>query len=102
MPLIPGDTQEKQVITFTRMVHVVAASEDEVPVYVTRELVLTQGEEDYDLTDDILYDDVKYTLTVGDLGGFDINKIGSYEVTYSLTPGTTEGTQENGQDEHTG
>ena len=94
-----GDTQEKQVITFTRMVHVVAASEDEVPVYVTRELVLTQGEEDYDLTDDILYDDVKYTLTVGDLGGFDINKIGSYEVTYSLTPVTTEGTQENGQDD---
>ena len=80
------------------MVHVVAASEDEEPVYVARELVLTQGEEDYDLTDDILYDD-KYTLTVGDLGGFDINKIGSYEVTYSLTPVTTEGTQGNGQDD---
>lgn len=93
------DTQENQVITFTRTVHVVAASEDEVPVYEARELVLTQGEEDYDLTDDILYDDVKYTLTVGDLGGFDINKIGSYEVTYSLTPVTTEGTQENGQDD---
>jgi len=93
------DTQEKQVITFTRTVHVVAASEDKEPVYVARELVLTQGEEDYDLTDDILYDDVKYTLTVGDLGGFDINKIGSYEVTYSLTPVTTEGTQENGQDD---
>ena len=94
-----GDTQGKQVITFTRTVHVVAASEDEVPVYEARELVLIQGEEDYDLTDDILYDDVKYTLTVGDLGGFDINKIGSYEVTYSLTPVTTEGTQENGQDD---
>ena len=94
-----GDTQEKQVITFTRMVHVVAASEDEVPVYVTRELVLTQGEEDYDLTDEIVYDDVKYTLEVVELGGFDINKIGSYEVTYSLTPVTTEGTQENGQDD---
>ena len=92
-----GDTQEKQVITFTRMVHVVAASEDKEPVYVARELVLTQGEEDYDLTDDILYDDVKYTLEVVELGGFDINKIGSYEVTYSLTPVTTEGTQENGQ-----
>ena len=59
-----GDAQEKQVITFTRMVHVVAASEDEVPVYAAQELVLTQGEEDYDLTDDILYDDVKYTLEV--------------------------------------
>ena len=93
------DTQEKQVITFTRTVHVVAASEDEVPVYVARELVLTQGEEDYDLTDEIVYDDVKYTLTVGDLGGFDIQVIGSYEVTYSLTPVTTEGTQENGQDD---
>ena len=81
-----GDAQEKQVITFTRMVHVVAASEDEVPVYAAQELVLTQGEEDYDLTDDILYDDVKYTLEVVELGGFDINKIGSYEVTYSLTP----------------
>ena len=93
------DAQEKQVITFTRMVHVVAASEDEVPVYAAQELVLTQGEEDYDLTDDILYDDVKYTLTVGDLGGFDINKIGSYEVTYSLTPVTTEGTQGNEQND---
>ena len=92
------DTQEKQVITFTRTVHVVAASEDEAPEYVARELVLVQGEEGYDLTDEILYDDVKYTLTVGDLGGFDINKIGSYEVTYSLTPVTTEGTQGNGQD----
>lgn len=95
-----GDTQEKQVITFTRMVHVVVpAPDDEIPVYEARELVLTQGEEDYDLTDDILYDDVKYTLTVGDLGGFDINKIGSYEVTYSLTPVTTEGTQGNGQND---
>ena len=94
-----GDTQEKQVITFTRMVHVVAASEDEVPVYVTRELVLTQGEEDYDLTDEIVYDDVKYTLEVVELGGFDINKIGSYEVTYSLTPVTTEVTQGNEQND---
>ena len=94
-----GDTQEKQVITFTRMVHVVAASEDEEPVYVARELVLIQGEEDYDLTDDILYDDMKYTLKVEELGGFDIQVIGSYEVTYSLTPVTTEGTQENGQDD---
>lgn len=93
------DTQEKQVITFTRTVHVVAASEDEVSMYEARELVLVQGEEGYDLTDEILYDDVKYTLTVGDLGGFDINKIGSYEVTYSLTPVTTEETQENGQDD---
>lgn len=93
------DTQEKQVITFTRTVHVVAASEDEVSMYEARELVLVQGEEGYDLTDEILYDDVKYTLTVGDLGGFDINKIGSYEVTYSLTPVTTEGTQGNGQDD---
>lgn len=93
------DTQEKQVITFTRTVHVVAASEDKEPVYVARELVLTQGEEDYDLTDEIVYDDVKYTLEAVELGGFDINKIGSYEVTYSLTPVTTEGTQENGQDD---
>lgn len=93
------DTQEKQVITFTRTVHVVAASEDEVSMYEARELVLVQGEEGYDLTDEILYDDVKYTLTVGDLGGFDINKIGSYEVTYSLTPVTTERTQGNGQDD---
>lgn len=93
------DTQEKQVITFTRTVHVVAASENEVPMYEARELVLVQGEEGYDLTDEILYDDVKYTLTVGDLGGFDINKIGSYEVTYSLTPVATQETQGNGQDD---
>ena len=79
------DTQEKQVITFTRTVHVVAASEDEEPVYVARELVLIQGEEDYDLTDDILYDDVKYTLEVVELGGFDINVIGNYEISYALT-----------------
>lgn len=94
-----GDAQEKQVITFTRMVHVVAASEDEVPVYEARELVLIQGEEDYDLTDDILYDDEKYTLDVVELGGFDIQVIGSYEVTYSLTPVTTEGTQGNEQND---
>lgn len=93
------DTQEKQVITFTRTVHVVAASEDKEPVYVARELVLTQGEEDYDLTDEIVYDDVKYTLDVVELGGFDINKIGSYEVTYSLTPVTTEVTQGNEQND---
>ena len=93
------DTQEKQVITFTRTVHVVAAPEDEAPEYVARELVLVQGEEDYDLTDEIVYDDVNYTLDVVELGGFDINKIGSYEVTYSLTPVTTERTQENGQDD---
>ena len=94
-----GDTQEKQVITFTRTVHVVAASEDEVPVYVARELVLIQGEEDYDLTDEIVYDDVNYTLDAVELGGFDIQVIGSYEVTYSLTPVTIEGTQGNGQDD---
>ena len=94
-----GDTQAKQVITFTRTVHVVAATEDEVPVYVARELVLVQGEEDYDLTDEIVYDDVNYTLDVVELGGFDISKVGSYEVTYSLTPVTTEGTQENGQND---
>lgn len=94
-----GDTQEKQVITFRRTVHVVAASEDEVPVYVARELVLVQGEEDYDLTDEIVYDDVNYTLDVVELGGFDISKVGSYEVIYSLTPVTTEGTQGNGQDD---
>lgn len=94
-----GDTQEKQVITFTRTVHVVAASGDEVPVYVARELVLTQGEEGYDLTDDILYEDEKYTLEVVELGGFDIQVIGSYEVTYSLTPVTTEGTQGNEQND---
>lgn len=93
------DTQEKQVITFTRTVHVVAASEDEVPMYEARELVLVQGEEGYDLTDEIIYDDVKYTLTVGDLGGFDINKIGSYKVTYFLMPVTTDETQGNGQDD---
>lgn len=89
------DTQEKQVITFTRTVHVAAASEDEVSMYEARELVLVQGEEDYDLTDDILYDDVKYTLEVVELGGFDIQVIGSYEVTYSLTPVATEETQDN-------
>ena len=95
-----GDTQEKQVITFTRMVHVVVpAPDDEIPVYEARELVLTQGEEGYDLTDDIFYDEVNYTLDIVDRGGFDINKIGSYEVTYSLTPVTTEGTQGNGQDD---
>lgn len=96
------DTQEKQVITFTRTVHVAAASEDEAPEYVARELVVVQGEENYDLTDDILYDDVKYTLEVVELGGFDINVIGSYEVTYSLTPVTTEETQGNGQDDTQG
>lgn len=78
------DTQEKQVITFTRTVHVVAASEDEVSMYEAPDLYLEWGQEDYDLTEGIIYDKDLYEVKVSDPGDFDIYTLGEYEVTYVL------------------
>lgn len=57
---------------------------EEVP-YEVSDLTLLQGDEDYDLTDGITYDSDSYELVVTDLGGFDINVPGEYEVGYTLT-----------------
>ena len=50
------------------------------------DLQLTVGQSGYDLMAGITYDSEKYTLSVEDTGGLDINRIGKYEVTYALTP----------------
>lgn len=42
----------------------------------------------------ITYDSEKYTLSVEDTGGLDINRIGKYEVTYALTPLEVPSTEE--------
>lgn len=54
--------------------------------YDAPELLLTQGQDVYDLRESIRYDTNKYELTVYDEGGFDINVPGSYTVEYMLTP----------------
>ena len=53
--------------------------------YEAPELHLIQGAEEYDLTEGIQYDAEKYTLEVINTGGFDIDLLGSYEVSYRLT-----------------
>lgn len=50
------------------------------------DLQLTVGQSGYDLMAGITYDSERYTLSVEDTGGLDINRIGKYEVTYALTP----------------
>ena len=50
------------------------------------DLQLTVGQSGYDLMAGITYDSERYTLSVEDTGGLDINRIGKYEVTYVLTP----------------
>ena len=44
-----------------------------------------QGASDYDLTAGITYDSEKYILSVTDTGNFDINVVGDYEISYTLT-----------------
>ena len=67
----------------------VAANETRHP-YKAPELLLTQGQTDYDLTEGIEYDSTKYLLSVEDTGNFDINIPGRYEVSYALTPYETQ------------
>ena len=77
-------TQDNQVITFQRTVTVKAAVEESVEFEVP-ELYLEQGQEEYDLTAGITYDSEKYILSVTDTGDFDINVVGDYEISYTLT-----------------
>lgn len=64
------------------------AAADEENTYDAPDLRLMQGQEVYDLTEGIRYDADKYTLSIEDIGGFDINVPGTYEVRYALTPNT--------------
>ncbi len=69
------------------MIGAIAANEVKEEVYYEApELYLVQGAESYDLTAGISFDADRYTLDIADMGGFDINVPGSYEITYSLTP----------------
>ena len=79
------DTQEKQGITFQRAV-LVKVADEEIEVYEVPELVLMQGQEEYDLAEGLAYDEDKYKLEVKELGDFDIDLIGEYKVTFVLNP----------------
>ena len=65
-------------------IHGVGAKEQS-KAYDAPELTLLQGEADYDQTEGITYDSEKYTLSVTDTGNFDINVVGDYEISYTLT-----------------
>lgn len=58
----------------------------ETKPYKAPELRLVRGSVDYDLTEGIIYDDQKYELMVEDIGDFDIDVLGRYDIKYSLTP----------------
>lgn len=49
-------------------------------------LELWEGQQDYDLTEGIVYDKSRYTISVADMGSFDVNMLGIYMVGYHLTP----------------
>ena len=55
-------------------------------VYHAPELVLLEGQAEYDLLAGIEYDAAQYDLSVVDLGGFDIDTLGEYTLRYMLTP----------------
>ena len=65
-------------------IHGVGAKEQSKD-YDASELTLVQGASDYDLTAGITYDSEKYILSVTDTGNFDINVVGDYEISYTLT-----------------
>ncbi len=54
--------------------------------YKASDLELWEGQADYNLLVGIEYDAQRYILSVQDLGGFDINALGSYTVSYALNP----------------
>ena len=62
------------------------AAKELVSIYDAPDLYLTQGSEEYDLLEGIIYDSSKYELAVKDTGDFDIEAIGEYQVSYTLTP----------------
>ena len=75
-------------------IHLVAADNQ---VYDAPDLVLAAGQGEFDLTEDITYDEARYTLAVIDEGGFNIYEPGSYEVQYALTPIPTQNEKEENQ-----
>ena len=75
-------------------IHLVAADNQ---VYDAPDLVLAAGQGEFDLTEDITYDEDRYTLAVIDEGGFNIYEPGSYEVRYALTPIPTQNEKEENQ-----
>ena len=94
-------TKVNRVLTFLLVVamilgsiHLVAADNQ---VYDAPDLVLAAGQGEFDLTDDITYDEARYTLAVIDEGGFNIYEPGSYEVRYALTPIPTQNEKEENQ-----
>lgn len=64
----------------------VAARELTSKPYDAPDLYLTLGSETYDLLEGITYDSDSYDLVVKDDGGLNINQVGKYEVSYTLTP----------------
>ncbi|MFR4440310.1 MAG: hypothetical protein ACLT46_11145 [Hungatella sp.] len=73
------------VIGSINIVDALEGSNGESALYDAPELTITQGATDYDLMKDITYDSSMYELAVVNDGGFDVNTVGDYEVTYSLT-----------------
>ena len=63
----------------------VVSAKQTASIYDAPDLHLVQGSEKYDLMEGITYDSGKYELEVKDTGDFDINTIGKYEVSYTLT-----------------
>ncbi len=89
------------VIGSINLMDALEGSNAESALYDAPELTITQGAETYDLKEGITYDSSMYELAVVNNGGFDVNTVGDYEVTYSLTSkddGTLDpGDSENGE-----
>ena len=63
----------------------VAAKELTSKPYDAPDLHLVMGSENYDLLEGIIYDSDTYDLAVKDTGEFNIQQVGKYEVSYTLT-----------------
>ena len=94
-------TKVNHVLTFLLVVamilgsiHLVAADNQG---YEAPDLVLAEGQGMFDLTKDITYDEIRYTLAVIDDGDFNIYEPGTYEVQYALTPIPTQNEKEENQ-----
>lgn len=59
-------------------------------VYHAPELVLLEGETEYDLLSGIEYDTDQYTLNLANDGGFDVHTLGTYTLEYELMPQSTQ------------
>ncbi len=77
----------------------VVSAKQTASIYDAPDLHLVQGSEKYDLEEGITYDSGKYELAVKDMGDFDIQTIGKYEVSYTLTPKGEAVDKKDGKDE---